>query len=181
MANTNVFTGSDGALTFAPLDTPPGSDAESIISRYEIATAVGRVTGVRVTINTDLREFFEIGFRHVISLHEGDIHICGEIDRAYINGALLGLLMGRKGFLDTAKSQRTFQPEFNMTLQLDDPATSGQAHVTLNGVKFQNWSFSLPEDDILMEQVTFRAKSIDVADFDDDSGVSAGPVFIEEA
>jgi hypothetical protein len=180
MANTNVFTGGDGTLTLAPLDTPPGQDAESIISRYEVATAVGRVTGVRVTIQTDLREFFEIGFRHVTSLHEGDIHICGEIDRAFINGALLGLLMGRKAFIEGAQSLRTFQPEFNMTLQLNDPAVVGQSQLTLNGVKFQNWSFSLPEDDIVMEQVSFRAKSIDMADIDDDSGVGVGPVFIDQ-
>ncbi|PUB12411.1 hypothetical protein [Yoonia sediminilitoris] len=178
MANTNVFTGGDATLTLAPLDTPPGSDAESIISRYDIATAVGRVTGVRFTVQTDLREFFEIGFRHVTSLHEGDIHIAGEADRAYINGALLGLLTGRKSFVDN--NQRTFQPEFNMTLQLDDPAVAGEGRLTLNGVKFQSWSFALPEDDIVMEKVSFRAKSVDIADFDDDSGVSAGPVFVSE-
>lgn len=178
MANTNVFTGGDATLTLAPLDTPPGSDAESIISRYEIATAVGRVIGVKFTVNTDLRSFHEIGFRHVTSLHEGNIDICGEAERAYINGALLGLLMGRKSFLDN--NQRTFQPEFNMTLQLDDPAVDGQAQLTLNGVKFQSWAFALPEDDIVMEKVSFRAKSIDIADFDDDSGVSAGPVFVDQ-
>ncbi len=178
MANTNVFTGGDATLTLAPLDTPPGSDAESIISRYEIATAVGRVTGVRFTVQTDLREFFEIGFRHVTSLHEGDIHICGEADRAYVNGALLGLLMGRKSF--EVDNQRRFQPEFNLTLQLDDPAVVGQGQLTLNGVKFQNWSFALPEDDIVMEKVSFRAKRILIADFDDDGGVSVGPAFIDQ-
>ena len=181
MANVNVFTGGDGALTLAPLDNPPGKDAESIINRYEIATAVGRVTGVRVSIETDLREFFEIGFRHAISLHEGDIHIRGEVDRAYINGALLGLLLGRKPFLPEAQSQRTFQPEFNMSLQLKDPAVPGQGQLTLNGVKFHNWAFSLPENDIVMENATFRARSIDIADFDDDSGVSIGPIFINPA
>jgi hypothetical protein len=177
MANTNVFTGADGTLTLAPLDTPPGQDAESIIARYEIQQAVGRVTGVRLAVETDLKEFFEIGFRHVTSLHEGDIHIRGEIDRAYINGALLGLLLGRKGFLEAAQSQRTFQPQFNMTMQLDDPATTEQAQLSINGIKFQNWNFSLPEDDIVMEQVTFLARSIDILDIEGE--VTAGPVFVD--
>jgi hypothetical protein len=66
-----------------------------------------------------------------------------------------------------------------MTVDLNDPAVEGLARLTINGVKFQNWSFSLPEDDIVLEQATFRAKSIDIADFDDDSGVSAGPAFID--
>lgn len=178
MANTNVFTGGDASLTLAPLDTPPGSDAEAIISRYEIATAVGRVIGVKFTVNTDLRSFHEIGFRQVTSLHEGNINICGEAERAYINGALLGLLLGRKAFLNN--DQRTFEPEFNMTLLMNDPAVVGQAHLTLNGVKFENWTFALPEDDIVMEKVTFRAKSLDVADFDDDSGATTGPIFIDQ-
>jgi hypothetical protein len=177
MANTNVFTGGDGTLTLAPLDTPPGQDAESIIARYEIEQAVGRVTGVRVAVETDLKEFFEIGFRHVTSLHEGDIHIRGEIDRAYINGALLGLLLGRKGFLETAQSQRTFQPEFNLTMDLDDPATVERARLSINGIKFKNWTFSMPEDEIVMEQVSFIAKSIDILDIEGD--VTAGPVFID--
>lgn len=177
MANTNVFTGGDGSLTLAPLDTPPGQDAEAIVAAYEIQQAVGRVTGVRVTIETDLREFFEIGFRHVTSLHEGDIHIRGEIDRAYINGALLGLLMGRKSFLAAAQSQRTFQPEFNMTLELNDPAIVGSAQLTINGVKFQNWSFALPEDDIVMERATFKARSIDIIDAE--GAVTIGPIFID--
>jgi hypothetical protein len=177
MANTNVFTGGDGTLTLAPLDTPPGQDAEAIVARYEIQQAVGRVTGVRVAVETDLKEFFEIGFRHVTSLHEGDIHIRGEIDRAYINGALLGLLLGRKGFLEAAQSQRTFQPQFNMTLDLDDPATVETARLSINGIKFKNWSFSLPEDDIVMEQVSFIAKSIDILDIEGD--VTTGPIFID--
>jgi hypothetical protein len=177
MANTNVLTGAQGTLTLAPLDTPPGQDAESVIAAYEIQQAVGRVTGIRVLVETDLEEFHEIGFRHVTSLHEGNIHIHGSIDRAYINGALLGLLMGRKSFLEAAQSQRTFQPEFNMTVQMNDPSVQGRAELSINGVKLENWSFGMPEDDFIMEQVTFKAKSIDIIDIEDD--VTIGPVFVD--
>lgn len=177
MPNTNVFTGADGTITLAPLDTPPGSDAESVLVTYELQQAVGRVTGIRVAVDTDLREFFQIGNRSVQSLHEGDIHVRGEIDRAYINGALLGLLLGRKAYLDFGA--QSFQPEFNITMDLNDPAVPGLARLDIGGVKFQNWSLCLPEDDIVMEQVTFRAKTIQIADFDDDSGVAAGPAFID--
>lgn len=177
MANTNVLTGGQGTLTFAPLDTPPGKDAESIIAAYEIQTAVGRVTGICIRIKTDLEEFHEIGFRHVTSLHEGNIHISGSIDRAYINGALMGLLMGRKAFLEDAKSKRTFQPEFNMTIQMDDPSIQGRAEIVVSGVKFENWNYNMPEDEFIMEQITFKAKSIDIIDIEDT--VTIGPVFVD--
>jgi hypothetical protein len=32
------------------------------------------------------------------------------------------------------------------------------------GVKFQNWSFSLPEDDFVLEDVTFMALRVNVRD-----------------
>ena len=32
--------------------------------------------------------------------------------------------------------------------------------ITLFGVKFEQWNFSLPEDDFVMEAVTFRALRI---------------------
>lgn len=177
MANTNVLTGGHGTLTLAPLDTPPGSDAESIVTAYEIQQAVGRVTGICIRINTDLEEFHEIGFRHVTSLHEGNIHISGSIDRAYINGALLGLLMGRKAFLEDAKSKRIFQPEFNLTIQMDDTSIQGRAELVVSGVKLENWNYSMPEDDFIMEQVSFKAKSIDILDIEDT--VTIGPVFVD--
>lgn len=177
MANTNVLTGAHGTLTLAPLDTPPGADAEAIIAAYEIQQAVGRVTGICLQVNTDLEEFHEIGFRHASSLLEGNIHISGTIDRAYINGALLGLLMGRKSFLEDAKSKRIFQPEFNLTVQMDDTSIQGRAELVVAGVKFQNWNYSMPEDDFIMEKVTFMAKSIDVVDMEEE--VTIGPIFVD--
>lgn len=94
MAMTNVFTGANGALTLADEDTPEGRDAKAVLDTYETRT-VGRVTGVRIQVQTDLEEFHEVGRRHPTSLHPGNIHISGTVDRAYINGALLFLLQGR--------------------------------------------------------------------------------------
>lgn len=177
MANTNVLTGAQGTLTLAPLDTPAGQDAQAIIAAYEIQQAVGRVTGICLQIQTDLEEFHEIGFRHVTSLHEGNIHISGSIDRAYINGALLGLLMGRKAFQDDANSKRTFQPEFNMSVQMNDPGVQGQAELVVSGVKFENWNYNMPEDEFILEKITFKAKTIDVRDSEE--AITVGPVFVD--
>jgi hypothetical protein len=44
---------------------------------------------------------------------------------------------------------------------LKNPALpSNSSKLVLFGVKFEKWSFSLPEDDFIMEGVTFRALRI---------------------
>jgi hypothetical protein len=163
MALTNVYTGANGTLTLADLDTPEGQDAVQVMDAYELRT-VGRVTGVELCVQTDLEEFHEIGRRHAVSLHPGNIHISGKVGRAYINGALLFLLQGR-GSRPTAEAEPFVQPAFNMNLTLNDPAVPGNTvSLALEGVKFQSWSLGMPEDDFVMENVTFRALAIRVND-----------------
>ena len=163
MALTNVYTGSNGVLTLADEDTPEGKDAKAVVDLYQIQT-VGRVAGVEISVQTDLEEFHEIGRRHPTSLHPGNIHISGKITRAHINGALLFLLLGR-GARPTAEAEPYVQPVFNMVVTLTDPAVPGNAAgLELKGVKLQNWGYTLPEEDFVMENVTFRALTIRVAD-----------------
>ncbi|MFM7787815.1 MAG: hypothetical protein ACKO90_06480, partial [Microcystis panniformis] len=53
------------------------------------------------------------------------------------------------------------QPTFNIVINLKNPALpSNSSKLVLFGVKFEKWSFSLPEDDFIMEGVTFRALRI---------------------
>jgi hypothetical protein len=160
---TNVYTGANGTLTLANEDTPEGADAQAIISTYEITT-VGRVTGVEVCVQTDLEAFHEIGRRHPTSLHPGNIWISGKVNRAYINGSLIELLLGR-GAGPTQVAEPYVQPAFNMSVTLNDPAVPGTtATLELKGVKFQNWVYSMPEDDFVIENVTFQALTISVID-----------------
>lgn len=176
MANTNVFTGAHGTLTLAPLDNAEGRDAGSVVSAYEIQQGVGRVVDIQVFVRTDLEEFHEIGRRYATSLHPGNIHVSGRVGRAYINGALLGLLLGRKSFLPST-TEPFVQPAFNMTIALRDPAVVGQAQLVVSGVKFQDWSFRLPEDEFVMEEVTFKALAVEIIDIED--SVTIGPVFVD--
>jgi hypothetical protein len=184
MALTNVYTGSNGVLTLANEDTPEGRDAKVVVDHYQIQT-VGRVTGVEIYVQTDLEEFHEVGRRHSTSLHPGNIHISGKITRAHINSALLFLLMGQ-GSRPVAVPEPFVQPVFNMVVTLTDPAVPGkQAGVELKGVKLQNWSFSLPEEDFVMENVTFKALTIRNADGEAPSGggdmVAGNPAFPDNA
>jgi hypothetical protein len=176
MALTNVYTGSNGTLTLANEDTPEGADANIVISAYQVQT-VGRVTGIQICVQTDLEEFHEIGRRHAVSLHPGNIHISGKIDRAYINGAMLFLLQGQ-GSAPTLVDEVAnpyVQPTFNMTVALKDPAFPGNsATLEIGKVKFQNWSYSMPEEDFVMENVTFKAISIRVLDREASAGGGGG-------
>lgn len=184
MAMTNVYTGSNGTLSLAFEDTPEGQDANAVIDLYQVQT-VGRVTGVEVYVQTDLEEFHEIGRRHATSLHPGNIHISGKFVRAHINGALLFLLLGR-GASPNNIAEPYVQPVFNMVVNLTDPAVPGNsAALELKGVKLQNWGYAMPEEDFVMENVTFKALSISVRDSEAPAGggepVALAPTFPETA
>ncbi len=163
MPLTEVFTGAQGTLTLANEDTPEGRDAQAVIETWEVQT-VGRLTDVDVRVDTALKEFYEVGRRHPVSLSPGDIAISGTAGRAYVNGALLMLLMGR-GSAPSAIAEPYVQPSFNMTLSLKDPAHPGNiVSLEIGGVKFENWSYRLPEDDFVMENLRYRALTIRVID-----------------
>src|SRR5437867_2538509 len=118
MPNTNVFRGSDATLTLAVEDSPEGQAANEIIEFYQLSP-VGRATNVEVYVQTELELFHEIGKRHPAALRPGNINVSGKIGRAYINGALLKLLLG-KGALPTRENEPYPQPSFNIMLDLKD-------------------------------------------------------------
>lgn len=176
-AMTNVYTGSNGNLMLAVDDsTPPGADARTVIDFYETFT-VGRVTGVEVQVRTDLQEYHEVGRRHATSLHPGDIHVSGRITRAHINGGLLYLLLGRGAHPSTVPEPYV-QPAMNLLVQLNDPAfPDNTVLLEVMGVMFQDWGFGMPEEDFVMENVTFRAISIGSYAIPPGGGVVQAPEF----
>jgi hypothetical protein len=162
MANTNVYRGSDGALVLAVDAGVEGEQAQSIIEQYNL-TPVGRVTNDEVQVSSELKPFHELGQRYPTELRPGNVNISGSIQRAAINGALLKLLLGEAA---SSRPAGTFvSPAFNLDLRLENPSRPGVASaVTLHGVKIQNWSYQIPEDDFVMEKVDFRALWISVED-----------------
>ncbi|HEX8651027.1 MAG TPA: hypothetical protein VF708_09295 [Pyrinomonadaceae bacterium] len=163
MPNTNVFRGSDATLTLAVDTGAEGDAAQEIIELYQLSP-VGRATSVDVYVNTELELFHELGRRHPAVLRPGNIEVSGKVGRAFINGALLRLLLG-KGALTERENEPYPQPSFNLMLDLKDPATPDTGStLTVHGVKFENWSYSLPEDDFVMEAVTFKGLFITVED-----------------
>lgn len=165
MPNTNVFRGSDGTLTLAPTDTtqPEGQAANTVIEFYQL-NPVGRASNVEVHVTTELMEYHEIGRRHAAQLRPGNIHVNGKIGRAYINGALLRLLLG-VGAVPERQAEPYAQPSFNIQVRVQDPATPGTSStLTVHGAKLENWVMRLPEDDFVMESVAFQGLYMIVED-----------------
>jgi hypothetical protein len=142
--------------------TTEGDLADKQIQQYQVTT-VGRVSNVEVRVESSLKAFYEIGKRYPTELRPGRIEISGAASRAYINGALIKLLLGAGA--ETPTPAGTFpQPTFNIVIPLQNPAFSSKSTITLFGVKFQNWNYSIPEDDFVLENVTFKALSLSVED-----------------
>ena len=111
-----------------------------------------------------MKPYHAIGLRHASQLRSGNISISGSSERAHINGALIGLLLG-KGATSPPPTAGIVQPTFNMVLNLKNPAIPGNSSkLVLFGVKFDSWNFTLPEDDFVMEKVTFKAIRISQED-----------------
>lgn len=159
MPNANVFRGSDATLVLAVDNSESGEGklAESLITEYEFSSIVGRLQNVQVKVENELRPYHEIGKRFATELRPGNINVSGFVERAHINGALIRLLLG-EGATSPPPTGTIAQPSFNIVITLTNPAyPTNSSKITVFGVKFETWNFSLPEDDFVMEGVTFRA------------------------
>lgn len=162
MPNTNVFTGADGSITLAGPQTDEGAKAQEIVDAYQL-TPIGRATDVRVEVSSEIKAFHELGQRYATELRPGNVNVRGTIGRAFINGALLKLLLGEAATSRPAGSW--VQPAFNITLLLENAARPGtRSTLTIHEAKFSSWSYGIPEDDFVMEAAAFQALYISVQD-----------------
>ena len=82
---------------------------------------MGRVQDVRVEVHSAVKAYHEIGQRYATELRPGNVTIRGTIGRAYINGALLKLLLGEAA--DSRPAASWVQPAINISLLLGNPVT----------------------------------------------------------
>jgi hypothetical protein len=162
MPNTSVFTGADGSITLSVPQGAEGESAQSVLDAFGL-TNVGRVQNVRVEVHSEVRAFNEIGQRYATQLRPGNVRVRGTIGRAYINGAMLRLLLGEAA--DGRPAASWTQPAFNITLLAQNPAVPDVRNtLTIHEAKIDSWVGGWPEDDFLLESVSFQALSITVAD-----------------
>ncbi len=164
MPNTHVFTGLDGAITVAVETGVAGDAAKAVNDTYGL-TPIGRATGVTIDVVSDMRPFHEMGQRYATELREGNTNVHGTIGRAHINGALLQLMLGDAGAGGSRPAGAFISPTFNLSLLMENAAHPGNSStVTVHGVKLDGWSFTMPEDDFVMESVTFKALWVSTED-----------------
>jgi hypothetical protein len=160
--NVNTFTGSDGVLTVS--DAEP-FDADTFTAYFGEGGVVGRVTDVTVRVTTEIKTFHEMGSHAPRELRPGNIYIRGTVERAFINGSLLRLMLGQYA---TDEETTPFKiPQFNLKVLLDNlrPAgEEGNSVLTLYGVMFDSWDFRIPEADFVLERLSFQARRISTAD-----------------
>jgi hypothetical protein len=162
MPNTSVFTGADGSITLSVPQGLEGESAQEVLDTFEMIN-VGRVQNVKVEVYSEVRAFNEIGQRYATQLRPGNVTIRGTIGRAYINGAMLRLLLGEAA--DTRPAASWAQPSFNITLLAQNAAAPDVNNtVTIHDAKIDSWVGDWPEDDFLMESINFQALYLTVAD-----------------
>jgi hypothetical protein len=158
----DVFRAIDAMLVLAVDDaaTPEGAGADELIAQYDLSNAVGRLRNVSVMATTDLQPFYEIGQRYPTHLRPGVVKISGTAEHAHVNGALLRLLLG-EGAASPPGSTNFVHPSFNMIANLNDPSRPGEySKLSVFGVKFSNWSYSVQLEDFVMEHVSFQARRL---------------------
>lgn len=157
--NTDVYTGADGAILLSSPDGAEGEAAQAVIDANELIT-VGRVQDVHIEVHSAVRAFHEIGQRYASQLRPGNVNIVGTIGRAYLNGALLSLLLGEAA--QARPGANWVQPSFNITVRV--AGEGGTSTLTLHEVKLTNWVYTLPEDDFVLEKADFQAQYITAGD-----------------
>jgi hypothetical protein len=163
MPNTHVFTGMDGAISVAVESGVEGDAAKAVGDAYGL-TPIGRAQGVTLTVKSELRPFHEMGQRYATELRPGNVGITGTIARAHVNGALLKLMLGEAAG-GTRPAGSFVSPTFNLSLRLENPGFPGNTStVSVHGVKLDQWSYAMPEDDYVLEQVSFKALWVSVVD-----------------
>jgi hypothetical protein len=161
--NTHVFTGLDGTISLA-VDTGPEGDAAKAVNDTYSLTPIGRATAVNVQVVSEVKPFHELGRRYAAELRAGNINVSGTVGRAHVNGALLKLMIGQPADGQTPVDL-TLSPTFNLSLHMENSGFPGNfSTVTVHSVKLDGWSFSMPEDDYVLEQVSFRALWVSVED-----------------
>ena len=159
---TTVYHGADGTLAVAVESGVAGDAAKKVADTFSL-TPIGRCTGVTIRVTNEVKPFHELGQRIATDLRPGNINVYGTIDRAYVNGALLRLMLGDAA--DARPAGVFVGPQFNLSIELknavdpDNPST-----VTVMGVQISEWDYTLPEDDFVMERVSFKALWVSVED-----------------
>ena len=147
----------DAQLMFSPVANPVDGlykTSDTLMEKLSFET-VGRFTGVTIRVSTALRPFYELGRRSPVDLRAGHTRITGTAERGYLNGALLYLLLQEWAMPEAQSELNVPPPAFNLLVSV------GYTNLILYETRLDGWDFSVPNDDFVMERVSFEAMRIE--------------------
>src|SRR5262245_2421767 len=115
MNNSNTYFGTDGTIA---LSLDDASDFPGFTDYLGEDGAVGRVKDVKIYATTVIKPFHELGSRSAKELRAGNISIGGSIERAYINGALIKVMLSQ--YAENEETAGFKIPVFNIKVILDN-------------------------------------------------------------
>src|SRR5258708_2587676 len=130
MFNSNTYYGTDGALSLSDVD-----GFADFAKYFGDSGMVGRVTNISLAVSTESKAFHDLGFRAPRDVRAGNLYIWSGVERAYINGAMLKVMLGQYAEAEEAAGFKI--PTFNMKIILDTvrpPGDPGNSILTVYGV-----------------------------------------------
>jgi hypothetical protein len=162
MFNTRTFFGTDGTLTVA---NQTAMDADTLTSYLGEGKQLGHVLNVTLSVATDVKPFHEIGSRFPRELRAGNIDVHGTVERAFLNAALIRLMLGE--YASNEEAAGFVIPTADMVLTLDNqmPAgDEGNSVLTVYGVVFTSWQLGMSVNDFVLENLEYRARRVSITD-----------------
>jgi hypothetical protein len=148
--NVTRFSSSDGILNLL-------TQNETMQNRLaNHLTTVGRVSNIEVKIESPTQVVYERGRRYTSNTNIERMEITGSINKVYINGALLKILLGTGEHIPKFKESH---PAPIFCIEVEEKEA-----ITLCNVEFQNWNPNIPEDDFVLENLSFKARSFVIGD-----------------
>jgi len=109
---------------------------------------VARATGLTIEVSQGLEPVYVIGRREPYIIKEGSRSFTGTIDKMFLDDTLFSRL-----YLD-----KDTQDEIWISGVVSDGVTTRT--IIARGVKFDTWSWELPQDDFVVESVDFTATGV---------------------
>jgi hypothetical protein len=149
--NVKGFSSSDGILELLTQN----ETTQNRLANH--LTIVGRVNDIDVKIESPTQVIYERGKRYPSNTStERGIEISGSIKRVHINGALLKSLLVT-GDHNPVSEESYPGPIFCIEVKEKEA-------ITLCNVEFQNWKPNIPDDDFVLENLSFKARSFVIGD-----------------
>lgn len=148
------IVGSEGKVTIKSAENQAGNSGEKISISYYTLVEIGEGGAFSLDFSGDLTDIHKLGSRGVQEIKEGMKTFSGTIEEMWCQRDVMGLFLSEQDFYDSLS-------DFTIYLY-PNGNTTGKPRISLNNAKFEGGSIEVDLDSIMMQDISFRAKSITV-------------------